>query len=223
MLLAQGTFSQSVSVTGAKLLTMPEYVLPPEAVAAGIDGQVAVIVWVNKDGSVDRAEAYAGPYWPCGSNPKREIENVRDGVVETMKRAKFAPELKDGKPQNAEMLMTVLIGEAYKHAKEMRAAKDKSKVNWTEPTGGEVINGKAVSLPKPEYPTVAQVNRIFGTVEIQVLIDENGKVLQAGVKTGNPKLQMAARDAACKATFSTTLFNGKPVKVSGIIVYNFAP
>jgi len=38
---------------------------------------------------------------------------------------------------------------------------------------------------------------------------------------GHPLLQNAAERAARSARFSPTLLGGQPVKVSGVIVYNF--
>jgi hypothetical protein len=42
-----------------------------------------------------------------------------------------------------------------------------------------VINGEALTLPKPFYPPAAKLMRIQGKVSIQILIDETGKVLSA--------------------------------------------
>ena len=88
---------------------------------------------------------------------------------------------------------------------------------------GGVLNGKAVSLPKPTYPAAARAVRASGAVQVQVLIDETGKVVSASAAGGHPLLQAAAVSAARGARFSPTLLSGQPVKVSGIITYNFVP
>jgi len=88
---------------------------------------------------------------------------------------------------------------------------------------GGVLNGKAVSLPKPAYPPAARAVRAAGAVQVQVLIDETGKVVSASAAGGHPLLQAAAVAAARGARFSPTLLSGQPVKVSGIITYNFVP
>jgi protein TonB len=88
---------------------------------------------------------------------------------------------------------------------------------------GGVLNGKAVSLPKPAYPAAARAVRASGAVQVQVLIDETGKVVSATAAGGHPLLQAAAVSAARQARFSPTLLSGQPVKVSGIITYNFVP
>ena len=88
---------------------------------------------------------------------------------------------------------------------------------------GGVLNGKAVSLPKPSYPAAARAVRASGAVQVQVLIDEDGNIFSAAALGGHPLLQSASVMAACGAKFTPTLLEGNPVKVSGIITYNFVP
>jgi TonB family protein len=89
------------------------------------------------------------------------------------------------------------------------------------PISGGVLNGKAISLPKPPYPAIARSARASGTVTVQVTVDESGKVISARAITGHPLLQQAAVQAAYNAKFSPTQLSGQPVKVTGIITYNF--
>lgn len=88
---------------------------------------------------------------------------------------------------------------------------------------GGVVNGKAISLPKPPYPPAARAVRASGAVNVEVLIDVDGKVISATAVSGHPLLRSAAVEAARSAIFSPTLLAGKPVKVSGTIIYNFVP
>lgn len=87
---------------------------------------------------------------------------------------------------------------------------------------GEVLNGKAISLPKPRYPSEARAYRITGTVVIKVNIDETGKVVGAeDMCAAHPLLLGAAKEAAYQARFTSTILSGVPVAVSGIITYRF--
>jgi TonB family protein len=86
---------------------------------------------------------------------------------------------------------------------------------------GGVLNGKATSLPKPPYPPAARAVRASGSVSVQVLVDESGNVVSASAVSGHPLLRAAAASAARRAKFSPTKLSGQPVKVSGIITYNF--
>lgn len=87
-------------------------------------------------------------------------------------------------------------------------------------TGG-VLNGRAVSLPKPLYPLSARNARASGIVSIEILVDENGVVVSARALSGHPMLRPLAVKAAYRARFSPTFLSGKPVKVSGVLTYNF--
>lgn len=89
------------------------------------------------------------------------------------------------------------------------------------PISGGVLNGKAISLPKPAYPPIARAAHASGTVVVQVTIDENGSVIAAHAVSGHPLLQGAAVGAARQARFSPTKLSGQPVKVTGVIQYNF--
>jgi TonB family protein len=86
---------------------------------------------------------------------------------------------------------------------------------------GGVLNGQAVDLPKPVYPQIAKNAHATGVVTVQVLIDETGKVISAQAVSGNPLLRAAAVQAAYRARFTPTYLSQQPVKVSGVITYNF--
>lgn len=93
-----------------------------------------------------------------------------------------------------------------------------------EPEAGTVLNGRALSLPLPNYPESARVHRYSGVVVVKVLVDEEGKVATAkDMCNGQPYLSQAALEAAKKARFSPTKLSGMPVQVYGVIFYNFVP
>ena|SRR5947209_1567474 len=100
------------------------------------------------------------------------------------------------------------------------APKPTPDVKKTVVSGG-VLNGKAISKPSPAYPPIAKAARAQGTVTVQILVDESGRVISATATGGHPLLQQAAVAAARQARFSPTLLSGQPVKVSGFITYNF--
>ena len=84
-----------------------------------------------------------------------------------------------------------------------------------------VINGKATFLPPPPYPPNARLVNAQGAVNVQVTIDESGKVISSKAISGHPLLKGAAEKAAWNARFSPTFLSRVPVKVTGVIVYNF--
>ena len=86
-----------------------------------------------------------------------------------------------------------------------------------------MLNSKAISLPKPVYPSIAKATKASGTVVVSVTVDENGRVINAHATSGHPLLRAAAEAAAHNARFNPTMLSGKPVKVVGAITYQFSP
>jgi TonB family protein len=87
-------------------------------------------------------------------------------------------------------------------------------------TGG-VLNGNALSLPAPLYPDTARRMRTSGIVEVEVVIDESGKVVSAKAISGPSIFRENAVQAALRAKFTPSKLSGQPVKVTGKIIYNF--
>ncbi len=108
-----------------------------------------------------------------------------------------------------------------RHYNAAPASSDASSAGKT--LSGGVLNGKAQTLAKPAYPPAARAVRATGAVSVQVLIDTNGEVFSAQAVSGHPLLRPATIPAACGSSFTPTLLEGQPVKVSGIITYNFVP
>ena len=87
-------------------------------------------------------------------------------------------------------------------------------------TGG-VLNGSALNLPAPLYPEAARRMHTAGIVEVEVVIDENGKVISAKAISGPAIFRDNAAQAALRARFTPSKLSGQPVKVTGKIIYNF--
>lgn len=90
-----------------------------------------------------------------------------------------------------------------------------------KPVSGGVLNGMALVLPPPAYPETARRMRQSGLVQVEVVVDENGKVISARAMSGPSTLRDVAVEAAYRARFSPTKLSGQPVKVTGQINYNF--
>lgn len=86
---------------------------------------------------------------------------------------------------------------------------------------GEVLNGRAISLPAPGYPSEARSIHASGVVIVQVTIDPTGKVIDATVLCGHPVFAKPSLEAARRARFTPTKLSGMPVQVNGMIIYNF--
>jgi TonB family protein len=86
----------------------------------------------------------------------------------------------------------------------------------------ELLNRTAISMPKPEYPVAAKELRLQGIVVVHAEINEEGNVISAeDLCQGPPYLSEAAVKAALNARFTPKLVSGTPVKVKGVLRYNF--
>jgi protein TonB len=108
-------------------------------------------------------------------------------------------------------------------AKNEKADSTPTKSGDVKTISGGVINGKAINLPKPIYPAAARAIRAAGAVNVRVMVDENGDVVSAEAVSGHPLLRASATASAREAKFKPTILSGKPIRVNGIIVYNFTP
>jgi protein TonB len=87
--------------------------------------------------------------------------------------------------------------------------------------GGQVESAKVVFGPHPEYPPLAKMARIQGTVRLDAVISKDGTIQDLKVISGHPLLVRAAMDAVTRWRYQPTLLNGEPVEVATEIDVNF--
>jgi TonB family protein len=92
-----------------------------------------------------------------------------------------------------------------------------------KPVESGVLNAKALTLPKAKYPEEVRRLRLSGKVNVRVVVDETGKVISATATDGPAALRAPAVDAARLATFAPTVQDGVTVKITGVLVFEFAP
>jgi TonB family protein len=150
----------------------------------------------------------------------------------------------EGEPTTAEVY-TVVLGQRLLHLVNIRNDKDEAAgaAAWktlldtlkvegppqaspeaerlAQIVSGGVLNGKAIKKPQPRYPPDAKAARAQGVVVVQIVVDEGGNVTSAQAVSGNMLLRGASEEAARRAKFEPVAVCGKPVKVSGIVTYNF--
>ena len=203
-------------VLNGKAVSLPKPAYPAEARDAKAEGAVAVDVIVDEAGAVIGAEAQVQDQSVKKSEDGTWIEirevhpALRAAAEEAAMNARFSPTLLSGQPVQVKgrIVYNFVAGGG-----EM-ALKGKN-------ISGGVLNGKAASLPQPEYPAAALAVKAEGAVSVQVLIDEEGNVISASAVSGHPLLRAAAVAAAKEAKFAPTRLSGEPVKVSGVLTYNF--
>ncbi|MFN0110126.1 MAG: energy transducer TonB [Blastocatellia bacterium] len=96
-----------------------------------------------------------------------------------------------------------------------------TKTTGTTKVSEGVLQGKAVKKQVPAYSQIAKAARASGMVQVQVTISEEGRVIDAQVLNGHPLLRQAAMDAARQWVFTPTMLSNVPVKVQGILSFNF--
>jgi protein TonB len=87
--------------------------------------------------------------------------------------------------------------------------------------GGQVEAAKLIFQPKPEYPPLAKMARIQGTVRLEAIISKDGTIQDLKVINGHPLLVKAALEAVQRWRYQPTLLNGEPVEVVTEIDVNF--
>ena len=89
--------------------------------------------------------------------------------------------------------------------------------------GGEVKPPRLIYGPAPVYPLLANQSHIHGTVVIDAIIDEHGKVVEAKVISGHPLLVQAALKAVSERRYEPTILDGEPTPVDLRVEVNFQP
>jgi Gram-negative bacterial TonB protein C-terminal len=109
------------------------------------------------------------------------------------------------------------LGQAPKHRKRITTKHPKALVRCSHSSTNDfMLCGPPVTLQANSNDVVAQY-----TVTVQVTIDEAGNVVSARAVSGNPNLYEYALENATRQKFAPKLLSGKPVKVTGVIVYKF--
>jgi TonB family protein len=210
---------------GAKVIEAPTFDISAEDEAADIDGTIKIAIDIDKTGKVTRARSYIGPSWPCSADLDKRIDNIMRDAEKAAFGFRFSPAILEGQPIESQLGVTLKIGKSARIKPEPEPPPPPPRKSGESAVPktiyGGVVNGKATSLPIPSYPAAAREVGEGGSVVVQILIDEDGKVVRAQAIKGPRLLQMSARRAACGAKFSPTLLGGMPVKVSGVITYNF--
>jgi Periplasmic protein TonB, links inner and outer membranes len=109
-----------------------------------------------------------------------------------------------------------------------QAAAPQPRLRKAEPFNGPVLGDKytflnfeVISAAKPIYRLKAKQAGASGLVQVEVLINENGDVINAKARTGNRLLWDEAESAALASKFNRPTDNGRPARATGFLVYRF--
>jgi TonB family protein len=145
------------------------------------------------------------PKVAANTNPDQPANNQPGQTAENQPEKTLDPNTTTGAEGNTENATPAVNNENRKQPE------------GKKPINGGMLNGKAIYLPQPEVASAEAT----GVVLVQILVDENGSVIEAKAISGPQHLQAAAVNAARLARFSPTTLMGEPVKVAGTLSFNF--
>jgi TonB family protein len=172
--------------------------------ASGLAGPIMIKVTVDESGNVISAFAVSG-------HPL-----LRAACIAAAKEAKFKPMPISGRPVK---FSGTIVYNFVPDTPDLDVSANLKYKNRIISKG--ILNGKTISMPKPERPSFECAVRAGGLACVQIVVAENGDVISAKAVSGDSILRAAAEDAARKAKFSPLHIDGPPVEVSGILIYDF--
>jgi TonB family protein len=127
--------------------------------------------------------------------------------------------------------VSILLGEPDEKTLMVATAAPGKESQTTAPTGASkkidlsqgVLHGSAFKEVKPLYPAEAKEAGVSGTVLVQILVSEEGKVIEAKPISGHLQLREAALEAARQWEYRPTSVSGMRVKMQDILTFNFTP
>ncbi|MBD3223470.1 MAG: TonB family protein [Caldithrix sp.] len=155
-------------------------------------------------------------------------------AVDAIKRTEFKPLRMDGKPTKYAVFMSFsfndhdkiypVINGMWSYLK--MAQKKRLNLNTSDQTQifpSEDVTVKPTLLKGafPRYPDLARKSGVEGVVEVKIIIDETGNVINSTIHKSLPMLDAAALEAADKCKFSPGFVDGQPVRVCMTIPFHF--
>jgi hypothetical protein len=192
-------------LAAASLLTLRPMTLVsagdiPYPAASVADGVVLLRVATDRTGKIN------------GTSALRDIPSLTDAATTSVQRWKFGAASRENGPVESAMTVAVIFRPAVVQA----APPVFQAVHPTMESGYTPAGILAVSYP--EYP----VNGVaFGTVVLQVAVDESGRAIAIETMRGITGLTMYATRAARTWRFEAAKLNGKPVASRVAIAFVF--
>ena len=178
-----------------KLASSPEVEFPRELSAYEITDSIAIKVTVSPEGRVAKAKAVGG-----------KVDALKEAVEKTLRKWAFEPYLINGTPVPVRTEFTFNFTNTLDN---YRDPNGEVPVRLAQKTAQALV-AKRVN---PWYPDEAKFDHIQGTVELRVIVGEDGRVHALHILKGHPKLAAAAYDAVRQWQFKPYVENGKTLPV----------
>jgi TonB family protein len=192
----------------------PEY--PETAIAAKIEGDVALKIVIDEQGNVINAEVRKGHQLLAAAALKSIKEwkykpafvgghtTESEGLVLLTFRLDDNPRVQDGGPPELLDLLDVTLGLGPQ---------------CLDATGPPAY--KLLRWVEPEYPQAAKAAHIQGDVVIRIFIDKNGDITTAIVVRGHPLLAAAALKAVWQWKYAPIVLDQGSVAVQSMVTVRF--
>ncbi len=196
----------AVRVSGAvkpKLLKKVNPAYPREAREKGLQGVVVVEAVAGKDGKVKDVRPVSSP-----------DTLLTQAALEAVKQWEYDPHVVDGACK--EVLFTVTVAFKLNDGKKKGADGALARLE-------DAQKPKLVRKVNPVYPEEAAKNKVQGTVVLEAVIDESGKVKALRMlKSPDPLLTEAALAAVKSWEYEPFIQDGKAKKVAFTVTVTFA-
>ncbi|HLM60472.1 MAG TPA: energy transducer TonB [Pyrinomonadaceae bacterium] len=201
-------------VLNLKEVSLPKPAFPKEAENTDAAGSVIVQVKLDEEGNVIETKVCSGHHL------------LRESAVEAAQQAKFQPTFLSDIPVKVSGIIIYRFSNKTSNKHPVNETSNDEVVVLSCPPGMnilKILNFYAINLVKPEFPPELRERNLRGAVNVQVTIDEKGKVISASAVSGHKELRKYAEEAVVKSTFKRFVRCGKPIQLTSIIVYNFIP
>jgi TonB family protein len=178
-----------------KLDSSPAVEFPRELSAYEVTDTVVIDATLSPDGKVRKAKAVSG-----------KIDALKDAAEKTVKKWAFEPYLVNGTPVP---VRTEIILNFNNTLDRYRDPNGDAPVHLDEQSAKGLI-AKSV---QPQYPPDARLGHIQGSVELRVIVGEDGRVHALHIIKGHPMLAPAAYNAVRQWEFKPYVENGKTLPV----------
>jgi len=81
--------------------------------------------------------------------------------------------------------------------------------------------GRVVKKVAPTFPVAAKQLNVTGTQDVQIVVDEDGNVIDAKVLKGNALFTQSTLAAIKEWKFTPLQKDGQPVKFTTIVTFNY--
>jgi TonB family protein len=182
------------------------------------NSRVMLLVTVDEKGDVEHADFLRGD------------PNLAAAAVETIKKWKFEPFIRNGHPVKVTDAVPVDLPPT---AEEMRKARpvvvggiiSRTPITSAGPQHVRIAQSLGekllISKVQPNYPEPARSRRIQGAVVLRATIGADGVVRNLEVVSGHPMLTTAAINAVKQWIYRPYVVNGQPIEVETQITVSF--